>query len=166
MRAPQEEEEEEGVPAGQTGRACCSCSKAPTCYLRYCFRLVAGQHVLGIYVHHSLYTPQDHLTCGLGVCLTSRRSAFQIQVFQNLGYELTAGQVGTGSAWKLYIHVVQRPPWSSVPGLLRAGTREHRQALKVFYIIVSQPNEWPQLSWARKRDAWRLCLHACLCLCS
>ena len=35
--------------------------------------------------------------------LTSRRSAVQIQVFQNLLYELTAGQVGTGSAWKLYI---------------------------------------------------------------
>ena len=33
----------------------------------------------------------------------SRRSAVQIPVFRNLVYELTAGQVGTGSAWKLYI---------------------------------------------------------------
>ncbi len=32
----------------------------------------------------------------------SRRSAVQILVFRNLVYELTAGQVGTGSAWKLY----------------------------------------------------------------
>jgi len=32
----------------------------------------------------------------------SRRSAAQILVFRNLVYELTAGQVGTGSAWKLY----------------------------------------------------------------
>ena len=46
--------------------------------------------------------PQDHLACGLSVCLTSRRSAIQIRVFQNLVYELTAGQVGTGYAWKLY----------------------------------------------------------------
>ena len=47
--------------------------------------------------------PQDHLACGLSVCLTSRRSAVQLRVFQNLVYELTAGQVGTGSAWKLHI---------------------------------------------------------------
>ena len=40
------------------------------------------------------------------------------------------GQVGTGSAWKLYIYVVQRAPWSPVlvPGLLRACTRERQQA--------------------------------------
>jgi len=32
-----------------------------------------------------------------------RRSAVQFPVFRNLVYELTAGQVGTGFAWKLYI---------------------------------------------------------------
>ena len=49
-----------------------------------------------------VFPPQEHLACGLSVCLTSRWSAVQIRVFQNLVYELTAGQVGTGSAWKLY----------------------------------------------------------------
>ncbi len=48
------------------------------------------------------YPPQDHLACGLSVCLSSSRLAVQVQVSRNLVYELTAGQVGTGSAWKLY----------------------------------------------------------------
>ena len=43
------------------------------------------------------HPPQDHLACGLSVCLTSSRSAVQVLVFRNLDYELTAGQVGTGS---------------------------------------------------------------------
>jgi len=47
--------------------------------------------------------PQDHLACVLSDCLSSSRSAVQFPVFGNLVYELTAGQVGTGFAWKLYM---------------------------------------------------------------
>ncbi len=47
--------------------------------------------------------PQDHLACGLSDCLLSSRSAVQFPVFRNLVYELTAGQLGTGFAWKLYM---------------------------------------------------------------
>ena len=44
--------------------------------------------------------PRDHLACGLSDCLSSSRSAVQVPL---LVYELTAGQVGSGSAWKLCI---------------------------------------------------------------
>ncbi len=47
--------------------------------------------------------PQDHLACGLSDCLSSSRSAIQFPDFRKLVYELTAGQVGTGFAWKLYM---------------------------------------------------------------
>ena len=47
--------------------------------------------------------PQDHLACGLSVCLQKAGGRrFKVPVFRNLVYELTAGHVGTGSAWKLY----------------------------------------------------------------
>ncbi len=73
------------------------------------------------------YPPQDHLACGLSVCLSSSWSAVQIHVLQNLIYELTAGQSGTGSAWKLYKSAAQRPLWSPVPGLLWACTQERQK---------------------------------------
>ena len=43
------------------------------------------------------YPPQDHLACGVSIYLLSSRSAVQVQGFWILVYELTAGQVGTGS---------------------------------------------------------------------
>ncbi len=42
-------------------------------------------------------------------------------------YELTAGQVVTGSAWKLYKNAAQPPLWSPVPGLLWACTQERQK---------------------------------------
>ena len=44
--------------------------------------------------------PRDHPVCDLGDCLSSSRSAVPVPVLVD---ELTAGQVGTGSAWKLYM---------------------------------------------------------------
>ena len=74
---------------------CCAAASAAE-------RLCSGctyVHLRTVVLTHN--PPQDHLACGC-VCLTSRRSAVQIRVFQNLVDELTAGLVGTGSAWKLY----------------------------------------------------------------
>ena len=53
-----------------------------------------------------------------------RRSAVQCPVFGNLVYELTAGQVGTGFAWKLYICCAAATPVSGtrVASGLHPGT--------------------------------------------
>ncbi len=68
--------------------------------------------------------PQDHLACGLSDCLSNSRSAVQFPVFRNLVYELTAGQVGTGFAWKLYICCAAATPVSGtrVASGLHLGT--------------------------------------------
>ena len=59
----------------------------------------------------------------------------QIWVFQNLVYELTAGQVGTGSAWKLHICCAAATLVSGTrvaPGL-HPGTPT---GVKVYFCIV------------------------------
>ncbi len=63
-----------------------------------------------------------------------RRSAAQFPVFRNLVYELTAGQVGTGFAWKLYICFAAATPVSGtrVASGLHLGTPK---GVKVFLII-------------------------------
>ena len=67
-----------------------------------------------------------------------RRSAVQFPVFRNLVYELTAGQVGTGFAWKLCICCAAATPVSGT-GLLRACTRERRRkGVKVFLKVFSR----------------------------
>jgi len=78
--------------------------------------------------------PQDHLACGLSDCLSSSRSAVQLPVFRNLVYELTAGQVGTGFAWKLYICCAAATPVSGtrVASGLHPGTPK---GVKVFFSL-------------------------------
>jgi len=79
--------------------------------------------------------PQDHLACGLSVCLSSSRSAFQAAVFRNLVYELRGGQVSTGSAWKLYICCAAAIPVSGtrVATGLHPGTPNG--VLSFFYMV-------------------------------
>ncbi len=49
------------------------------------------------------HPPKDHLACGLSVCLQKAGGRrFKCRFFGTLVYELSAGQVGTGFAWKLY----------------------------------------------------------------
>ncbi len=62
-----------------------------------------------------------------------RRSAVQFPVFRNLVYELTAGQVGTGFAWKLYICCAAATPVSGtrVASGLHPGTPK---GVKVFFL--------------------------------
>ena len=88
--------------------------------------------------------PQDHLACGLSDCLSSSRSAVEFPVFRNLVYELTAGQVGTGFAWKLYICCAAATPVSGtrVVSGLHPGTPK---GVKDFLRQTSNQS-WPHLA--------------------
>ncbi len=87
--------------------------------------------------HTSSQQVYPHLACGLSDCLSGSRSAVQFPVFRNLVYELTAGQVGTGFAWKLYMLR------SGHPGLryqgcfgLAPGNTERRKSLHICYDMM------------------------------
>ncbi len=74
--------------------------------------------------------PQDHLACGLSDCLSS---AVQFPVFQNLVYELTAGQVGSGFAWKIYICCAAATPVSGT----RVASGLHPERRKGYFLFAS-----------------------------
>ncbi len=82
--------------------------------------------------------PQDHLACGLSACL-QKASGRQFKS-RNLVYELTASQVNTGSAWKLYTccAAVTLVSGTRVAPGLHPGTPT---GVKVFFVVCHKLKE-------------------------